>query len=147
MVAHLFYRPDGATVFRVPYDARWVAGIKASVPASARDWNPVAKVWTVLPPHGRAIVALTFTVFGRVEVEGEPARFRPRPAPIRTMGPAYQALHLLPSAPRCVVDAAYRALSREHHPDLLAASEQTRAHAAMVDLNAAYEALKARGAA
>ena len=30
---------------------------------------------------------------------------------------SYSILHLLPSAPRVIVDAAWKALAREHHPD------------------------------
>lgn len=49
----------------------------------------------------------------------------------------WSELWLRPGAPRIVVDAAYRALSRQYHPDL--GEEDLRAQ---VRLNEAYKQLK-----
>jgi len=59
----------------------------------------------------------------------------------------YAALHLLPSASPAVVNAVYKTLVKQHHPDQLPASERDRAHVQMVEINGAYEALRAHGAA
>lgn len=60
----------------------------------------------------------------------------------------YSELHLLPSAPRQVIDAAYRALSRMYHPDLqegeeLSEAERQRLHEAQLRTNAAYKKIVA----
>lgn len=51
----------------------------------------------------------------------------------------WSELHLLPTAPRALVEAAYRVLTRECHPDV------GGDHEAMVRLNAAIEALRESG--
>jgi DnaJ-class molecular chaperone len=50
---------------------------------------------------------------------------------------AWAVLHLQPSAPREVVDAAYRALSRMYHPDVSEADQR-----AQEMLNTAYEEIR-----
>lgn len=52
---------------------------------------------------------------------------------------AYEVLQVQPSAVPGVIEAAYRALARLHHPDL---SEQPEAVKAMAELNAAYNTLR-----
>jgi len=63
------------------------------------------------------------------------------PPPLRKTDPSYATLHLLPSAPPELVDAAYRCLARLHHPDT-GGSTTT-----MQRLNAAHGALKTRRSA
>ena len=50
----------------------------------------------------------------------------------------WKELHLLPTAPRRVIDAAWRALSQEHHPDAggdpEAQARLNAAHARLVGL-------------
>lgn len=48
----------------------------------------------------------------------------------------WKELHLLPTAPRRVIDAAYRALSQEYHPDAGNGNPD-----AQVRLNTAYKRL------
>lgn len=48
----------------------------------------------------------------------------------------WQELHLLPTAPRKVIDAAYRALSTQYHPDAGGGDPEAQAR-----LNAAYSRL------
>ena len=146
MIPHATYRPDGAVLFRVPYERGWVDRVKGMVPASARAWDKHAKVWTVAPPFGARVLDLTRRVFGHVAVAGAPEP-PGRPEPIRRADPSYAALHLLPSAPACVVAAAYRALARDKHPDRLPAHRRAAAHERMVAINAAYEALRDRARA
>ena len=146
MIPHATSRPDGATVFRVPYDKKWVDGVKNMVPASARAWDKYTKAWTIAPPFGALVLNFTREVFGHVDTDGasEPPR---RPEPIRRADSSLAALHPPPSAPPSLVDAAYRLLAREHHPDRLPAHEQSQAHERMVEINAAYEKLRARASA
>ena len=57
----------------------------------------------------------------------------------RGMPDAYEVLQVHPSAAPEVIEAAYRALARLHHPDL---SNDPEGEKAMVELNAAYETLR-----
>ena len=47
------------------------------------------------------------------------------------------------SAPRELIDSAYRTLVKLHHPDRLPVPERDRGHRRMVEINGAYEALHA----
>lgn len=86
----------------------------------------------------------TFADVERVDDRQEPYR---RPAPIRSTDEYFQRLHLLSSAPACVIEASYRALAKQHHPDRLPATERDRGNAAMAGINEAFEQLRDRGAA
>lgn len=73
-----------------------------------------------------------------------PRRFQPIPPaarPRRTkLGTAYAVLGVAPTAPREVVEAAYRALAKKYHPDT------GGDHRRMVEINTAYSAVcRARG--
>lgn len=57
----------------------------------------------------------------------------------RGMPDAYEVLQVHPSAAPEVIEAAYRALARLHHPDLTKDPDSAKA---MVELNAAYETLR-----
>jgi len=129
------YLDDGSGVFRVPFDARWVTGIKALVPAYAREWDPDARIWQVDDPYVEVIVALTRCIFGSVDGDGSGgAHAAPHAAP----ADPFITLHLLPSAPPELIDSAYRCLARLHHLDVGGTHEQ------MLQLTAAHSALKAR---
>lgn len=54
--------------------------------------------------------------YERKQVEEYAAKHRTKSVSTIT-GDAYAVLHLLPNAPRVIVDAAWKALAREHHPD------------------------------
>lgn len=38
-----------------PYDADLVARIRSEVPATHREWRPVAKCWRIWPPYHEAV--------------------------------------------------------------------------------------------
>jgi len=138
--------PDSWTAFRVPFDRAWINAVKLSVPPPSRRWVPSQKEWEIAPGYARHIVALTIKTFSycidadRVGGTGD----RPggsSPVQSRRDGDHYATLHLTPSAPAAVVAAAYKALSRLHHPD------RGGDHEAMLALNDAYQKLCERGAA
>lgn len=60
----------------------------------------------------------------------------PLPPPPLNIPPHYAALHLTPGCPLAVAEAAYRALARQHHPDLGGDPER------MKTINAAIERLR-----
>lgn len=127
------YQADGSALFRVPFDAGWVATVKALVPPVYREWDPLQKVWIVDPPYAEQVVRLTERVFGSASGPHNPKNSRPA-AP----SDPHVTLHLLPSAPPELIDSAYRCLARLHHPDVGGTHEQ------MLQLTAAHSALKAR---
>ncbi len=64
-----------------------------------------------------------------------------RPSATDPLSDAYRTLHLLPSAPPEVVQAAHRALVKMHHPDV--SGGEHSAHSAMVTINQAMTAIRA----
>ena len=132
---------SGGMAFRFPYSADLIEALKAEVPARHRSYDPTSKAWAVTEPNlAEQALALAAWFFPDVVVLDGPQATRD-PRPLRRGDPAFQDLHLLPSAPPELIAAAYRTLSRLHHPDL------GGSNAAMQRLNAALDALKARGAA
>lgn len=143
MIPHAVYQADGSAILRIPYNRNLIEALKLKVDSSFRSWDPIAKAWTVQPGWVEAALDLLRATFGQVEIAGEPLR----PRPIRPTNRPYAELHLRPSAPPAVVEAAYKALARDRHPDRLPAHERARAHEAMVAINAAYAALRTEGVA
>ena len=119
---------------RFPYDARLVASLKAEIPGYARSFEPANKTWTVRSAFAARAVGLLLQCFpdARIERPGT----RPGPASILTPARPFAVLHLLPTAPPELIDAAYRTLARLHHPDVGGDPEAMRA------LNDARDALK-----
>ncbi len=144
MIAQVSRRRDGAAVFCVPYRRRWVETVKAEVPGWARQWDPAAKAWTILPPYVARVLALTRATFTDVADASGPDQGSPSANATHGVNRLYGALHLLPTAPPAVVEAAYRALAREHHPDRQPQAQQVEAHECMVEINAAFAALRDR---
>ena len=146
-------RFPGGTLFSGSYEPiktpAWVDGVKHLAPPSARSYNPLDKTWFVAFTYADQALALFRQLWPHAEVRD--ARGAGTPPPRRPGALAaerhYAVLHLLPSAPPEVVDAAYRALVKRHHPDRLPAGERERATRVTQELNAAREALMAAGAA
>ncbi|MBE9179704.1 J domain-containing protein [Oculatella sp. LEGE 06141] len=61
--------------------------------------------------------------------------FIPKPGAARSL-PWWRVLYVSPDAPLTVIEAAYRSLSRDYHPD------QGGSHEAMAELNRAYSEAK-----
>ncbi len=122
------------------------------IPAYARSYNPETKVWTVHALYAGQAIAYLREAFPTLRVErlrehGGGDTPPPPPRQPLTGERHFAALCLLPTAPPEVVNAAYRAWVKLAHPDALPAPERDRAHRRMVEINAAYEALRAEGAA
>lgn len=125
-----------------PFERALVDGLK-SFPALARSYNPATRVWTVRAPHDERALALLFRHFPGAAVFGERGRHSaPPPTPPGPRPPRpHDTLYVLPSAPREVIDAAYRALVKKHHPDRLPAPERAGGNAALARINVAYAQL------
>ncbi|MDP9355937.1 MAG: DnaJ domain-containing protein [Chloroflexota bacterium] len=134
-------RYDGGVDLRFPYCAGPIADLKASIPAASRTYDPDTKTWSVSSgwaPTARRLMARHFPEVGYTSSPPPP-----RPAPPRALDAAYQALYVRPEAPACVVEAAYRALSRLYHPDRKPPAERDHAHEQMIALNQAMDTLRA----
>lgn len=132
---------DGSTTFRFDYDPGVIATLKQRIPHEYRTWNPDAKSWTMREPFIRVMAAILERRFGDIEtVPADPGRHRP-PFTVVHGGagdPDLMTLHLRDDAPAVLIDAAYRCLSKLHHPDTGGDTET------MQRLNAAYARLQAR---
>jgi hypothetical protein len=137
-------RTDHGVRLVFPYDIEMVEGVKA-IPAHARTYSPESKVWTVRDPYIDRAIALLLKHFPHATVIGERARHSapPPPPPPKPQYAAHSVLYLLPSAPPEVVDAAYRALVKLHHPDRLPEPEKAAGNTTLARINVAYAQLTA----
>ncbi len=118
---------------------------KTLVAEHAREYEPDSKCWRI-ERGGQAerglrewlryleLEAGAEIVYGGYRDERKEAKRKARAA----MAPsdAYAALHLLPSAPRELVQAAYRTLAKLNHPDIGGDEEQMKL------INSAYAQLE-----
>ena len=150
----LTFYPNGV-LLTAPYDADltpWMVGeLKRLVPQHARRYLPDTREWFILTAYedqARSIFRACWPHFEEEEGEGDPRDQHPRdPRPPLALDRHYAALHLLPSAPRELIDSAYKTLVKLNHPDRLPVPERPRGHSRMVELNAAHEALHAHSVA
>lgn len=135
----IVWQADGSVRLWWPYHEVLLESFKQEI-RSGRRWDPVLSCWVVTPVMAEAAAHWLRTSFPEhTERREEPrAAPPPPPPPPPRMGAAepWASLHLLPSAPREVVDAAYKALARLHHPDLGGST------AAMQRVNDAYQKLR-----
>jgi hypothetical protein len=118
----------GSVQLNFPYNRELIDVLKAEIPANARSWDGLAKTWTVHPPHGQRAETLVRRYYPTMQVsEFSDRRSNPTPTPLRPEASALAELHLLPSAPDIVVEAVYRVLSKEAHPDRGGSDERQRA--------------------
>jgi len=137
MTAPRIVRRDGAVTLTFPFDGWLVDALKAEIPGHARTYAPDTRAWTIAPAYAGIAIRLMYQAFTDVEVidaaagPGFDRGGDPREA-------ALVVLHLRPSAPPELVDAAYRTLARLNHPD------RGGDHDAMLALNQAYDAIGGR---
>lgn len=120
-----------------PYHPGLVDDLKDSIPYRCRSYTPSTKTWLVFGGYQDLAIDILLDYFPDAET---PRRSNAKP---QSDGPAhgsdpFAVLHLLPTAPRALVDAAYRTLAKSAHPDL-GGSDQ-----AMRRLSEAHEALSRR---
>lgn len=165
MRAYLLREGDRVRVI-TPYVAEFVTDLKAEIPYYAKDFDRDSKHWLVDGEYEEALAEVASRYFETAVVIPEAeALWReraarasappPKPQPphdtdecarrVRIRWQEEAELYLLPGAPLAVIEAAFRAVAKLVHPDLVGPS----GHARMVAVNRAYEALKQkiRGAA
>lgn len=145
-IAQATYRWDGQLECSFPYSKNLIERIKIHIPAYARTYEPATKVWLVDEAYSLIALRLMRETYPDTIMadnrhmhsewkfsEAEPAA-----------NPSFAVLYLMPTAPRCVVEAVYRALSKQFHPDRVPAPERASAHERMIALTNAYDAIRDR---
>jgi hypothetical protein len=139
----------GRTEFLFPYDAAMVEDCKA-IPVAYRTYDPDKRMWTISTPYADRILDAFLRRFPHATVHEytSQARTKAPPPPPRPLRPdPYATLHLLPSAPPELIEAAARTLAKLFHPDLKPEHEKALATATMARINRAAEDLRRRGVA
>jgi hypothetical protein len=129
------YDHTGAVTLGFPFNQPLVDALKR-FPSHARRYNPESRTWTITSPYAARAVGLLLAIFPDAVIEASERRLDSQP--VRSTDRAFATLHLLPSAPRPVIDAVYRVLARLAHPDAGGNAE------AMLAFNAAYDEMKGR---
>ncbi len=145
------YRDNGDLTISFPYNPEFLVILKDRVPVGCREWQPAHKRWWIHALYARRAVELLRHYWPGVEVllpgdrPGEDAARRhwppPPPPPPRRDDP-HAVLHLLPSAPLELVEAAGRCLAKLHHPDAKPAGERALATVQMQVINAAVDRVR-----
>ncbi len=135
------FRWDGKLECSFGYSKYLVENLKAYIPAHSREYVPETKTWVIDPSSAPIAIQLMRSVYPDTILidnrhKGSDWHFS-KAEPAVDLNSA--TLYVLPTAPRCVLDAAYKALVREYHPDLAPENERSEAHERMVKLNAAYQ--------
>jgi len=110
---------SGVLTYRGQYIPAVVSGFK-DYPARFRDYAPGdGKAWTIKPPYAEDALRLILRYAPDADVEY--TRRTTSNATTRTRqvnNNHFQVLHLLPTAPPELIDAAFRCLAKLHHPDV-----------------------------
>ena len=140
------YSPAGV-LFTAPYDAvatpTMVEAFKRTIPAHSRRYLPETREWFIATAYADQALHIFRRSFPLADVVHDRTAPPPPPRSPRPLAEEhhYAALHLRPSAPREVIEAAYKALVKVNHPDRLPVPQRNQAHQKMCAINAAYEAL------
>lgn len=129
--------------FIFPYDAAMVDDIK-TVPVACRSYEPKTRIWTVRTPYAGCVLDRFLRRFSWADVIDDRHGGRttaPPPPPRASTVTPHSALYVLPSAPPEVIEAAYKALVKLHHPDRLPAPERARGNETLARINVAYAQL------
>ncbi len=142
----------GDARLRFPFCQGLVDELKAQIPAHCRAWTPQTKTWFIAAPYVNRAARLAEGYFDVEYIDAPQAQqdtSSAAPPPPRPLHPdPYATLHLLPSAPPELIEAAARALAKIHHPDLRPEHEKALATATMARINRAAEDLcRRRGVA
>lgn len=136
--AHVQILPDGDAIVRFDFSYAVVEELKDRIPAYAREYDPKTHEWTIAAgPFVSVVIDVLADCFGKSRVHVTDDRSRERAAAGED---PYTALHLLPTAPPELVQAAYKILARLNHPD---AGGDTLV---MQQINAAVATLRDRAA-
>lgn len=116
----------------------FIDDLKREIPHRSRKWDGAAKRWMLKEDQIEVVTGLLAIHGLRYEYQDEPQEETPvhRQLPMNREQAA-RTLYLLPTAPPFVIQAAYKALAKQLHPDAGGSTEQ------MQRINAAMEILRA----
>ncbi|MDB5478829.1 MAG: hypothetical protein JWM96_1324 [Alphaproteobacteria bacterium] len=136
----------GDAHLRFPFSQELVDDLKAQIPAHCRAWTPQTKTWWIAASFVNLAARLAEGYFDVEHIDAPQARQRAYTAPPpRPLHPdPFATLHLLPSAPPELIEAAARSLAKLFHPDLKPEHEKALATAKMAQINRAVEDLRRR---
>jgi hypothetical protein len=102
-----------------PYDRDFVEGLKLHIDYGGRSWDPARKRWIVSALYTDVLLGYLTQVGAQVQDDRAPqaqalAAVPAMPAELKT---AFDELYLAYTAPLCVAEGSYRALSKYFHPD------------------------------
>jgi hypothetical protein len=129
------------------YTKRFVSYLRG-LESRYRKFDPATKTWLVHESLLVAVILVAKKYFSVVDCTDLPSRFQDRyerhrsstegreSSQASTTQEAYSKLHLLSTAPMSVVDAVYKALAMEKHPDRGGSTVEFQ------ELSAAYAQIK-----
>ena len=146
VIAQATYRWDSKLEVSFPYSRHLVEQLKIHIPVPGREWVPERRIWIIDQPWATTAIRLMREVCGNVIVEDRRSTYQDPFPPTGTpqIDPDFATLYVLETAPLCVVTAAYKALSKQCHPDRVPERERVRAHEEMIALTNAYDAVRDR---
>jgi hypothetical protein len=109
MGASIHFTPAGGAILETPFLQDFVAAIKREIPPRSRWWDNQEKQWHVDPSHAHTAARIFRAFFPGPESFQRPGATEP-PTWAKT-------LYVQPDAPLVVIEAAYKALAKVHHPD------------------------------
>ena len=130
MPAKISHTPAGGVILRFPFSQNLIEALKCRIPKHCRSYDPGSKAWRISVDYADRAMALFFDHFPDAEIEYLNGV---RHSKVPALPGWCRVLYVLPGAPDAVIKAAFRALSREHHPDFGGSHER------MVMLNQALE--------
>lgn len=112
--------PDGAVYLESSY-RDWqpvIDAFKRAIPFDGRTWDGDLKKWIIRALYVAELLTFLAQHGAQVQDDRQPIQSlevrAPMPDDLRA---ALAVLHLAPSAPLCVAEGSYRALSKYYHPD------------------------------
>lgn len=100
----------------IPFHRGLVEAWKEAIPWRSRGYDPDTRAWRFLPGFQEIAIRLLLQHFPDAELPSSRYQRTPHATPAGT--DHFAVLHLLPSAPAQLVDAAYRTLAKLCHPDV-----------------------------
>jgi hypothetical protein len=134
MEALMAHNSDGSAKVYTPFDAEFVATIKQVIPVPLRAWYAAERCWWIGAPavgDARRILGEFFPGYQERFLAGARESGSPSSSP-------HAVLEVRDDASPEVIEAAYRALARKHHPDV---GGDTRT---MQAINEAYDQIRAQ---
>jgi hypothetical protein len=134
---------DDHVILNFPYNVAFIEDLKNEIPKHGRRYDPELRVWTVMAPWDDLAIEMFTECWPDAQVVyrgvlGFRREQKTTASSTTKTDPDMAVLFVTPDAPSCVIEAAYRALSRTYHPDRGGSNEQ------MQRLNAAMDRIRFR---